>query len=361
MATFPLDPPIAPMLAKLTPEIPAGEGWWYEPKWDGFRCIVFRSGADIELASRNERPFNRYFPELLEPLLSALPDQAVIDGEIVLPSTAGAGLDFDALQQRIHPAASRVKRLAAETPSMFVAFDALYLDGRNLMNTPFAERRRVLETGIEFGDSVKLTPISTDPAVGQQWFTQFEGAGLDGVIAKRSEMLYLPDKRVMAKIKHTRTADCVVAGYRVHKDGNGVGSLLLGLYDDAGALHSVGVTAAFSAAFRRELVDLLAPLRDAALDNHPWAGWVGGGEHSRWNVNKDLSFEPLRIERVVEVTFGQLQSGRFRHGVQFVRWRDDRDPRSCTFEQLDVAQVLPVARLFGGAVAAGPAAEPGAG
>ena len=346
MATFPLTPPISPMLAKLTPQIPEGEGWWYEPKWDGFRCIVFRSGDDIELASRNEKPFNRYFPELIAPLLAALPDQAVVDGEIVLPSTTGQGLDFDALQQRIHPAASRVKRLSEETPAMFVAFDALSLDGTNLMFTPFAERRRALEDAVTVGSMVKVTPISTDPGVAHEWFNRFEGAGLDGVIAKRSELLYVPDKRVMAKIKHTRTADCVVAGYRVHKDGKGVGSLLLGLYDTDGHLHSVGVTAAFTASFRTELNDIVEPLRENALDNHPWAGWVGGGEHSRWNVDKDLSFEPLRIERVVEVTFGQLQSGRFRHGVQFVCWRPDRDPASCTFEQLDVAEVLPVESLF---------------
>ncbi len=346
MATFPLTPPISPMLAKLTPQIPEGDGWWYEPKWDGFRCIVFRSGDDIELASRNEKPFNRYFPELIAPLLAALPDQAVVDGEIVLPSATGQGLDFDALQQRIHPAASRVKRLSEETPAMFVAFDALSLDGTNLMSTPFAERRRALEDAVTVGSMVKVTPISTDPGVAHEWFNRFEGAGLDGVIAKRSELLYVPDKRVMAKIKHTRTADCVVAGYRVHKDGKGVGSLLLGLYDTEGHLRSVGVTAAFTASFRTELNDIVEPLRENALDNHPWAGWVGGGEHSRWNVDKDLSFEPLRIERVVEVTFGQLQSGRFRHGVQFVCWRPDRDPASCTFEQLDVAEVLPVESLF---------------
>ena len=339
-------PPILPMLAKLSRSIPTADGLLYEPKWDGFRCIVFRDGDEIELASRNQRPFNRYFPELIPVLLDALPERCVVDGEIVVPDAGGRGLDFDGLQQRIHPAASRVRMLAEQTPASFVAFDLLALDDSNLMNTPFGERRAELERVLRPNDSVHITPSTRDPEIAERWFTRFEGAGLDGVMAKPLTGVYTPDKRTLVKVKHERTADCAVAGYRIHKDGEGVGSLLLGLFDDNGRLNHVGVCAAFSVKFRRELLAELQPLTENALDDHPWKEWAEMQAHSeqrmpggfsRWNVNKDLSFVPIRVERVVEVTFGQLESGRFRHGVQFVRWRPDRTPESCRYEQLEVA------------------------
>ena len=335
------------MLSKLAAAIPEGEGWHYEPKWDGFRCIVFRDGDDIELASRNERPFTRYFPELIEPLRGSLPDACVIDGEIVIASAHGDGLDFDALLQRIHPAESRVRRLATETPASFVGFDILAAGETNLMREPLAVRLQHLREALSAAEPpVYLCPSSTRVETAHDWFTRFEGAGLDGVIAKRLDDIYTPDKRTLVKVKHSRTADCVVAGYRIHKDGKGVGSLLLGLYDEEGQLQHVGVTAAFTAKFRTELLGILEPLLENALVDHPWADWANAMAHaearlpgagSRWNAGKDLSWVPVRIERVVEVTFGQLQNGRFRHGVQFQRWRPDREPRSCTYEQLDVA------------------------
>ena len=358
------------MLAKLADEIPVGEGWLYEPKWDGFRCIVFRDGDAIELASRNERPFTRYFPELLGPLLAALPLRCVVDGEIVIPAADDGGLDFDALLQRIHPAESRVRRLAAETPASFVAFDLLALDDRNLLGEPLSVRHSLLidemsKTTQAADTSVYMCPSTTDAAVAQQWFVEFEGAGLDGVIAKRLADRYTPDKRTLVKVKHRRTADCVIAGYRVHKDGVGVGSLLLGLYDKEGVLHHVGVAASFTAKRRVELLGELAPFTTDAIDGHPWREWaefskveqalvvepvVGGrqrmpGGGSRWNAGKDLSWVPLRIELVAEVTFGQLQEGRFRHGSQFVHWRTDRKPKSCTYDQLEVATPVPFARV----------------
>lgn len=348
------------MLAKLSDEIPLGEGWLYEPKWDGFRCIVFRDDDVIELASRNERPFTRYFPELLAPLLAALPQRCVVDGEIVVPGVDDRGLDFDALLQRIHPAESRVRRLATETPASFVAFDLLALGDRNLLAEPLSVRHALLVAELKPSASdspsgVHLCPFTTDAAVATQWFNEFEGAGLDGVIAKRLLDAYTPDKRTLVKVKHRRTADCVIAGYRVHKDGKGVGSLLLGLYDAEARLHHVGVAASFTAKRRTELLTELAPLTSNALDDHPWREWAelsmvaneqrmpGGG--SRWNAGKDLSWVPLRIDRVAEVTFGQLQEGRFRHGSQFVRWRTDRKPASCTYDQLEVAAPVPFARV----------------
>ena len=357
---LPISPPLPPMLAKLSDEIPTGAGWLYEPKWDGFRCIVFRDGDHLELASRNERPFTRYFPELLAPLLAALPQRCVVDGEIVLPAADDRGLDFDALLQRIHPAESRVQRLAAETPASFVAFDLLALGDRNLLDEPLSVRHQLLVDELTYsaGDSpasVYLCPSTTDAAVARQWFVEFEGAGLDGVIAKRVADPYTPDKRTLVKVKHRRTADCVIAGYRVHKDGKGVGSLLLGLYDGDRVLHHVGVSASFTAKRRTELLAELAPLTTNALENHPWREWAemsaasneqrmpGGG--SRWNAGKDLSWVPLRVELVAEVTFGQLQEGRFRHGSQFLRWRTDRQPASCTYDQLEVAAPVPFARL----------------
>ncbi len=343
---LPIEPPIKPMLAKLARTIPLDDGLLYEPKWDGFRCIVFRDGERIELASRNQRPFNRYFPELLPALLDALPERCVVDGEIVVPDADGNGLDFDALQQRIHPAESRVRMLAEQTPSSFVAFDLLALGDDDLLDTPFRRRRELLEAQLRPSGGVHLTPATTDAAIAERWFTRFEGAGLDGVMAKSLDGVYTPDKRSLVKVKHERTAECAVAGFRVHKDGEGVGSLLLGLFDDDGRLHHVGVCAAFTTTFRRELVDELGPLTEHALDDHPWRGWAEmqansdqrmPGGFSRWNVDKDLSFVPLRVERVVEVTFGQLENGRFRHGVKFQRWRPDRTPESCRYEQLEVA------------------------
>ncbi len=349
------------MLSKAADTIPVGDEWHYEPKWDGFRCLVFRDRDDVILHSRNERPFNRYFPELIDPLRQSLPERCVIDGEIVLPSADGNGLDFDALLQRIHPAESRVQRLAVETPTSFVAFDILALDDDSLMHTPLLHRLGHLRSALAHAaPPIYLSPSSSDPEVAAEWFHRFEGAGLDGIVAKRLTGLYTPDKRTLVKVKHERTAECVVAGYRVHKDGKGVGSLLLGLHDDGGRLHHVGVTAAFTAKFRTELLGELEPLTHDALVDHPWADWAtaaaesetrlpGGG--SRWNVGKDLSWVPLRIERVVEVHFGQLQNGRFRHGVQFQRWRPDRTPQSCTYDQLDVA--VPVA--FGDLMTSGSA------
>ena len=359
---LPISPPLSPMLAKLADEIPAGEGWLYEPKWDGFRCIVFRDGDDIELTSRNERPFTRYFPELLGPLLTALPSRCVIDGEIVIPAADDRGLDFDALLQRIHPAESRVRRLAGETPASFVAFDLLALGDRNLLDEALSVRHALLSEAVsplvhDTSMSVYLCPSTSDAAVAQQWFVEFEGAGLDGVIAKRLADPYTPDKRTLVKVKHRRTADCVIAGYRVHKDGNGVGSLLLGLYDGDGMLHHVGVAASFTAKRRTELLGELASLTTDAIEGHPWREWAQfsnveqpqrmPGAGSRWNAGKDLSWVPLRIERVAEVTFGQLQEGRFRHGSQFLRWRTDREPRSCTYDQLEVAAPVPFARVVG--------------
>jgi ATP-dependent DNA ligase len=345
---LPIRPPISPMLSKSADEIPVGECWHYEPKWDGFRCIVFREGDHIELTSRNERPFTRYFPELLEPLKQGLPDACVIDGEIVIASPDGNGLDFDALLQRIHPAESRVRRLAIETPASFVAFDVLAIGETNLMNEPLEIRLARLEGALATaGPPVYRCPSSRDVDTARDWFHRFEGAGLDGVVAKRLSDVYTPDKRTLVKVKHSRTAECAVAGYRIHKDGKGVGSLLLGLYDEAGMLHHVGVTAAFTVKFRSELLKELEPLLENALVDHPWADWANAMAHeearlpgavSRWNAKKDLSWVPIRIERVAEVTFGQLQNGRFRHGVQFQRWRPDRTPKSCTYDQLEVAE-----------------------
>ena len=349
-------PPVKPMLAKAVHEVPHEPGLLFEPKWDGFRCIVFRDGAEIELGSRNDRPLTRYFPELVELLRSALPERCVVDGEIVV--VTGTGLGFDALQQRLHPAESRVRKLAVETPASFVAFDVLALDDRDLTGEPFAERRRILETVLS-GDlaRVHLTPLTDDADVAEDWFTRFEGAGFDGVMAKPADQPYQQDKRVMRKVKHERTADCVVAGFRVHKDGEGVGSLLLGLYDEDATLHHVGVASSFTAARRRELVDELAPLRVDALEGHPWRDWataaaeakVAGrmpGGVSRWNAQKDLSWEPLRPELVAEVRYEHVLGGRFRHGGRLVRFRPDRTPESCTYAQLDEVAPAELADIF---------------
>ncbi|MGW5919089.1 ATP-dependent DNA ligase [Nocardia fluminea] len=354
---LPVMPPVRPMLAKSTPSLPREPGLSYEPKWDGFRCIVFRDGDEIELGSRNDRPLTRYFPELAELLKEALPPRCVIDGEIVVVTEHG--LDFDTLQQRLHPAASRVTKLAAQTPASFVAFDLLALDDRDLTTEPFAHRRRELESLLDAAPGrIHLTPITHDPDVAQDWFTRFEGAGFDGVMAKSDELAYLQDKRVMLKIKHERTADCVVAGYRMHKDGEGVGSLLLGLFDDEGNLHHVGVASSFSAARRRELLGELAPLRENALDDHPWRDWADAaaqanaegkmpGGQSRWSGGKDLSWEPLRPELVAEVRYEHVQSGRFRHGGRLARFRPDRTPESCTYAQLDEVAPAELDAIFG--------------
>ena len=354
-------PPVAPMLAKLVRDIP--EGQYYEPKWDGFRSVVFRDGDEVEVGSRNERPMTRYFPELVAALRAALPDRCVIDGEVIVPSADGQGLDFWSLQQRIHPAKSRVYMLAEKTPAHFVAFDLLALDDGLLVERPFAERRALLESIIPAdAPFVHVTPITQDIAVARRWFSAFEGAGLDGLIAKRADLTYQPNKRVMAKIKHERTADCVVAGYRVHKaERDAIGSLLLGLYDDpdesvvpsemaewfgeteGSRLVSVGVVGAFPMATRKALFEELQSLV-VGFEDHPWS-WAAGiasassSERaqygSRWNGGKDLSFVPLRPERVVEVRYDYMEGFRFRHTAQFVRWRPDRTPESCTFDQLD--------------------------
>ena len=332
------------MLAKPVASIPGG-AMSYEPKWDGFRSIVFRDRDEIEIGSRNERPMTRYFPELVEGFLANLPERCAVDGEIVIPDSEGRRLDFEALLQRIHPAESRVRLLAAKTPAAFVAFDLLALGDEDLTRQPFSDRRELLVQALAGAVApVYVTPATRDPAVAANWFRQFEGAGLDGVIAKPLAGTYQPDKRVMYKIKHERTADCVIAGYRTHKgDEHAIGSLLLGLYTGTGRLASVGVIGAFPAARRRELFTELQPLV-TSFDEHPW-NWQAledvaarhpqAAQGSRWNGGKDLSFVPLRPERVVEVRYDHMEGTRFRHTAQFVRWRPDREPASCGFGQLE--------------------------
>jgi ATP-dependent DNA ligase len=336
---LPVMPPVSPMLAKSVPEIPPDAS--YEPKWDGFRSICFRDGDEVELGSRNERPLTRYFPEVVAAVKAELPERCVIDGEIVIATDHG--LDFDALQLRLHPAASRVRMLAERTPAAFIAFDLLAIGDDDYTSRPFAERRAALVAALAgVGASVHVTPATTELAVAQRWFDEFEGAGLDGVVAKPLTVTYQPNKRVMFKIKHQRTADCVVAGYRLHKSGDdAIGSLLVGLYRDDGTLASVGVIGAFPMARRRQLFIELQPLI-TAFDGHPW-NWAAHmaeqpsprGAGSRWNAGKDLSFVPLRPERVVEVRYEHMEGERFRHMAQFNRWRPERDPRSCTYDQLE--------------------------
>jgi ATP-dependent DNA ligase len=337
---LPVMPPVAPMLAKAVPTIPPGAS--YEPKWDGFRSVVFRDGNEVEIGSRNERPMTRYFPELVAAFRAELPPRCVVDGEIVIATDNG--LDFEALQQRIHPAVSRVNLLAEQTPASFVAFDLLAIGDDDLTGRPFAERRaRLVEALGDARPPVHVTPATDDIELARRWFVEFEGAGLDGLVAKPLDVTYQPDKRVMFKIKPERTADCVVAGYRLHKSGDdAIGSLLLGLYQDDGKLASVGVIGAFPMAQRRALFTELQPLV-TTFDGHPWdwAAHQAGertprkNETSRWNAGKDLSFVPLRPERVVEVRYDHMEGPRFRHTAQFVRWRPDRTPQSCTYEQLE--------------------------
>jgi len=341
------------MLAKLANELPAGE-YLYEPKWDGFRSIVFRGEDDVYLQSRDLRPLDRYFPELHEALLERLPKNCVMDGEIVIATAQG--LDFDALQLRLHPAASRVQKLAKKIPSSYVAFDVLALGARNLMDEPQAARRAALEKLLNNVERpIHLTPVTRDRTIALDWLTRFEGAGLDGVIAKLESGTYLPGKRAMIKVKHARTAECVIAGFRWHKSGkDAIGSLLLGLYDDNDVLQHVGVTSSFTMAMRRQLVQELAPLRKNAMKDHPWREWAGAaaessrmpGAQSRWSAGKDLSWEPLRIERVCEVKYDHMQGDRFRHAVQFLRWRPDKQPRDCRYDQLEVTTPYELERIF---------------
>ncbi len=357
---LPFAPPLAPMLSSAADRLPDGEGWQFEPKWDGFRTLVFRDGDEILLQSRDEKPMNRYFPELVAPLAAALPERCVVDGEVVI--AGDGGLDFEALLLRIHPAASRVKLLAEQTPSSYVAWDILALGDEDLRAAPLEERRKRLERVLSGADGrVHLSPATRDRALAEDWFRRFEGAGLDGVMAKRLDEPYQAGERTMLKVKHKRTADCVVAGFRWHKNGKDtmVGSLLLGLYDDEGTLHHVGVTAAFTQTVRRQLVETLVPLRENALAKHPWRDWAEAQEEStakgqrmpgatsRWNRGKDLSWEPVRPELVCEVSYDHMQGDRFRHAAHFVRWRPDKRPEDCRYDQLEVTPAYELERVFG--------------
>ena len=355
-AEYTITPPVEPMLAKIADDLPAADGFLFEPKWDGFRAIVFRRDDRLFIQSRDLRPLDRYFPELHDALLAGLPPDVVVDGEIVIATVDG--LDFDALQLRLHPAESRVAKLAKATPSSFVAFDLLGVDGRDLRGAPFADRRQQLEQSLaRVTPPIHLTPMTRDRTIAADWLQRFEGAGLDGVIAKSATGIYEPGKRTMLKIKHARTADCVVAGFRWHKEGKGtrVGSLLLGLYDDNGRLHHVGVTSSFTMKKREELAAELEPLRTDAMQQHPWREWAEGAAHemtrmpggqSRWSAGKDLSWEPLRIERVCEVKYDHMQGDRFRHAATFLRWRADKLPLDCRYDQLEVTKPFELSRVF---------------
>ena len=352
---LPVMPPVAPMLAKAVKEIPEGD-FVYEPKWDGFRCVVFRDGDEVELGSRNERPLTRYFPEVVEAVKQHLPERCVVDGEIIVPR--GPRLDFEALLQRIHPAVSRINRLAAETPASFVAFDLLALGDEDLTQRPLSERRGRLEQALAgVSAPVHVTSVTRDVATAHRWFGQFEGAGLDGVVAKAGTLTYQQDVRAMLKIKHERTADCVVAGFRWHKSGGVVGSLLLGLYED-GSLQHVGVAASFTMKRRAELVEELAAYRLEDLSAHPWGEWAQASAHeadrlpgaqSRWNAGKDLSWVALRPELVCEVRYDAMEGSRFRHTAHFRNWRPDREPESCTYAQLEVPATYDLAEVLSGA------------
>jgi len=342
---LPVNPPVRPMLAKAVDGIPDRDDLVFEPKWDGFRCIVFRDGDELELGSRNDRPLTRYFPEMVDPIRAMLPQRCVVDGELIVAT--GDKLDFDGLQQRIHPAESRITMLSQATPAAFVAFDLLALGDDDLRPLPFAQRRARLEEVLaDVEPPIHLTPATADREVAARWFTVFEGAGLDGLIAKPTGDPYVEDKRVQLKIKHIRSADAVVAGFRWHKDGAGVGSLLLGLYSDDGVLQHVGVAASFTAKDRAALVAELEPLREGAVESHPWRAWADAQAHEegrmpgaphRWNAQKekDHTWVPLRIERVVEVKYGSTLNGRFREVTKVLRWRPDKTPAECTFDQLD--------------------------
>jgi ATP-dependent DNA ligase len=353
---LPVDPPVLPMLAKRVDALPRGEGWIFEPKWDGFRALIFRDGDELLIQSRDEKPLDRYFPELAAPLKAQLPARCVLDGEVVV--ARGGALDFEALQLRLHPAASRAQKLSLEIPASVVFFDLLSEGERDLRAAPFRERRAAL-AALLLGAAppLHLTPATEDLATAEDWFTRFEGAGLDGVMAKRADSIYEPDKRTMLKVKHERDCDCVVAGFRWHKgsEKTAVGSLLLGLHDGAGALQHVGVVASFTLEKRRALVDFLAPYREGALDAHPWRAWAAAdwgemqrrpGVGSRWSQGKDLSWEPVRPELVVQVAYDHMQGSRFRHTAQFRRWRDDKSPRDCTFAQLEVVPPHELASIF---------------
>ena len=350
-----MNPPIEPMLAKLVDSIPTTGGLLFEPKWDGFRAIIFRGQDDVYIQSRDLKPLDRYFPELHAALLERLPPGCVVDGEIVIAQDGA--LNFDALQLRLHPAASRVEKLAKVMPSSFVGFDVLAVDGASIMDRPQVERRRALEKLMaNVTPPVYLTPMTRDRNVAAEWLQRFEGAGLDGVIAKPEDATYQPGKRAMLKIKHARTADCVVSGFRWHKKvPDIVGSLLLGLFDDQGRLHHVGVTSSFTMEKRKQLVEELEPLRKNAMASHPWREWVEGlaegqrmpGGQSRWSAGKDLSWEPLRIERVCEVKYDHMQGDRFRHAATFLRWRADKAPRDCRYDQLEVTPAFELSAVFG--------------
>jgi ATP-dependent DNA ligase len=356
--TLPFKPPVDPMLAKASDAIPDGTGWIYEPKWDGFRAIVFKDGDSVYIQSRDLKPLGRYFPELEATLRAGLPERCVLDGEVVIAHDGK--LDFEAMLMRIHPAASRVQMLAAEHPASFIAWDLLAFGDEDLRARPQAERRERLEVALaKVVPPIHVTPATRDPAVAADWFRRFEGAGLDGVIAKSEALAYTPGKRVMMKIKHQRTADCVVAGFRWYKGGKDklVGSLLLGLYDDAGTLHHVGVTAAFKQDVRAQLAEQLKPLRAGAREQHPWKDWAEWqdqdvaqrlpGATSRWNRGKDLSWEPIRLELVCEVSYDHLQGTRFRHGTHFKRWRPDKPVAECRYDQLDVTPPFELREIFG--------------
>ena len=347
------------MLAKVADELPSGEGFLFEPKWDGFRAIVFRRGNEVIIQSRDLRPLDRYFPELAKALGEILPRGCVIDGEIVVAT--GSGLDFDALQQRLHPAASRVARLAQETPASFIAFDLIAAGGKSVMALPQSERRARLEQLLgSVRPPVHVTPVTQDRATAQDWLVRFEGAGLDGVMAKPADAPYQPGKRAMFKIKHVRSADCVVAGFRWYKETrDAVGSLLLGLYNDTGVLQHVGVTSAFTMEMRRQLADELEHLRKNAMEGHPWKDWATAsasdadrmpGAKSRWSGGKDLSWEAVRPERVCEVKYDHLQGDRFRHATQFLRWREDKQPQDCRYDQLEVTTPFELEKVFKGSV-----------
>jgi ATP-dependent DNA ligase len=359
---LPFEPPLEPMLAKASDGLPDGDGWLYEPKWDGFRAIVFRDGDEVFIQSRDLKPLDRYFPELADPIRASFPERCIVDGEVVIAQDGE--LQFESLLLRIHPAASRVNMLAAETPASFVGWDLLALGDEDLRQTPQGERRTRLEAAFQgVAAPIHLTPATRDRSLAADWFDRFEGAGLDGVVAKRLDAPYQPGKRAMLKIKHQRTADCVVAGFRWHKNGPGthIGSLLLGLYDDAGKLHHVGITSSFSWDRREALAKELEPLRDRASDGHPWQEWAEWasqgaadasgqrlpGATSRWNRGKDLSWEPLRIERVAEVAYDHLQGDRFRHATTFQRWRPDKPPADCRYDQLEETAAYEIANIFG--------------